>query len=408
MQSERDLKKESKGALQGIRVLDIATAAAAPWAATFMADLGADVIKVEKPNEGDPLRQWGEQREGVGLFWQTIGRGKKAITLDLRAPQGRELLLKLVTTADVLIENFRPGRLEQWNLGPQVLHEANPNLIILRITGFGQYGPYAERPGFGTLAEAMSGFAHTTGFPDGPPILPALPLGDGITGIFGAYGVVAALLARKNGITTGGQVLDLALYEPIMRLLEANTIDYDQLGIIRGREGNRLPQTTPRNVYKTKDDRYVALSGSTPSTAERVMRGIGEEDSLQNPKFSNNRARRENADEFEGMIEKWMAKHTFDEIMHTMEQYEVAIAPIYSIKDVFEDPHFRSRETIVKIHSEELGEVAVNNVIPKMSQTPGEIRWAGPSLGKHNQEIYCGELGLSEQEFDDLRKKQII
>jgi crotonobetainyl-CoA:carnitine CoA-transferase CaiB-like acyl-CoA transferase len=398
----------NEGALKGLKVLDLATAAAAPWVATFMSDFGADVIKVEKPNEGDPIRSWGEQRDGVPLFWQAVGRGKKSITLDLRKPKGRELLLKLCEKADLLVENFRPGRLEQWNLGPDVLHEVNPDLIILRVTGFGQDGPYAKRPGFGTLAEAMSGFAHTTGFPDGPPTLPPLPLGDGIAGIFGAFGAMVALFARETKKVNRGQVLDLALYEPILRLLEANTVDYDQLGIVRGREGNRLPQTTPRNAYKTSDNKWVALSGSTPVTAERVLKAIEKEELLTDPRFSDNRARRAHADELDQLIEEWMSKHPISDVMEIMESYEVAVAPIYSVKDVFEDPHFRARESIIKVPSEELGEVALNNVIPKMSLTPGSIRWPGPSLGKHNEEIYCEELGLSKEELEALKKEQVI
>jgi crotonobetainyl-CoA:carnitine CoA-transferase CaiB-like acyl-CoA transferase len=397
-----------EGALAGIRVLDLGTAAAAPWVATFMGDFGADVIKVEKPDEGDPIRSWGEQRDGVPLFWQAVGRNKRSVTLDLRKPKGRELLLELCKTADILVENFRPGRMEQWNLGPDVLHQANPNLIILRITGFGQYGPYAERPGFGTLAEAMSGFAHTTGFPDGPPTLPPLPLGDGITGIFGAFGVMVALHALNSKKVNRGQVLDLALYEPILRLLEANTVDYDQLGIVRGRQGNRLPQTSPRNAYHTADDKWVAISGSTPSTAERVLKAIGKAELLSDPRFSDNRARRANADELDKLIQDWIAERPQSEVMEIMESFEVAAAPIYSVKDVFEDPHFRARETIIKVPSDELGEVALNNVIPKMSLTPGSIRYPGPSLGKHNEEVYMGELGLSQEELSKLKEERII
>jgi crotonobetainyl-CoA:carnitine CoA-transferase CaiB-like acyl-CoA transferase len=397
----------NSGALEGVKVLDLATAAAAPWVATFMADFGADVIKVEKPEEGDPIRSWGEQRDGTPLFWQAVGRGKKSITLDLRKPKGKELLLKACKNADVLVENFRPGRMEAWNIGPDVLHEVNPNLIIIRVSGFGQYGPYADRPGFGTLAESMSGFAHTTGFPDGPPTLPPLPLGDGIAGIFGAFGVMVALYARDARGLKRGQVLDLALYEPILRLLEANTVDYDQLGLIRGREGNRLPQTSPRNAYKTADEKWVAISGSTPSTAKRVFKAIGKEELLKDKRFIDNRARRKNADDLDKLIEEWIAERFQSEVLEVMESFEVAISPIYSVKEVFEDPHFRARETIIKVPSEELGEVALNNVIPKMSLTPGKIRSAGPSLGKHNEEIY-GQLGVNSEELLKLKAEGII
>lgn len=401
------LMTNNKQALEGVKVLDLATAAAAPWVATFMADFGADVIKVEKPNEGDPIRSWGEQRDGVPLFWQAVARGKKSVTLDLRKPKGKELLLKLCKDTDVLIENFRPGRMEAWGLGPEILHEVNPNLIIIRVTGFGQYGPYASRPGFGTLAEAMSGFAHTTGFPDGPPTLPPLPLGDGIAGIFGAFGVMVALYARDAQGFKKGQVLDLALYEPILRLLEANTVDYDQLGLIRGREGNRLPQTSPRNAYKTSDEKWIAISGSTPTTAERIFKAIGKEELLKDSRFIDNRARRKNADDLDKLIQEWVLERPQKEVQEVFESFEVAVAPIYSVKEVFEDPHFRARETITKVLSEELGEVSLNNVIPKMSMTPGKIRSAGPQLGKHNDEIYS-QLGVSSDELSRLKAEGII
>ncbi|WP_218962810.1 CaiB/BaiF CoA transferase family protein [Fredinandcohnia onubensis] len=396
------------GALADLRVLDIATAAAAPWASTLMADFGAEVIKVEKPNEGDPIRSWGEQKGNVPLFWQSIGRGKKSITLDLRKEKGKEIFLSLCKTADVVVENFRSGTLERWGIGPDILHEVNPKLVILRLTGFGQFGPYSKRPGFGTLAEAMSGYSYTTGLKDGPPTLPSLPLGDGIAGIFGAFSIMVALHARNSKRIGKGQVLDLALYEPILRLLEANTIDYDQLGVIRTRQGNRLPQTTPRNLYKTLDSAWIALSGSTPATAERVLRAIGRADLISNPKFSNNRARRENADELDELIQAWFEKHSLQEALVIMEEYEVAVAPVYSVKDVFEDPHFQERETIIKVPSEELGEVALNNVIPKMSLTPGSIRWPGPTLGKHNKEIYCNELGMCVKDLEILQQENVI
>lgn len=401
-------KDQQEVALGDLRVLDLATAAAAPWVSTLMADFGADVIKIEKPKEGDPIRSWGEQHNNIPLFWQSIGRGKKSITLDLRKEKGKELLLELCKNADVVVENFRPGTLERWGIGPEVLHGVNPRLIILRLTGFGQYGPYSEKPGFGTLAEAMSGFSYTTGLKDGPPTLPSLPLGDGIAGIFGALSVMIALHARSKDEEKRGQILDLALYEPILRLLEANTVEYDQLGIIRTRQGNRLPQTTPRNLYKTQDGSWIALSGSTPATAERVLKAIDKGELITDPKFVDNRARRENADELDGFIQDWFIKHSFKEAMEIMESFEVAVAPVYSVKDVFEDPHFQVRESIIKIPSDDLGEVALNNVIPKMSLTPGNIRWPGPTLGKHNKEIYSDELGLSLEEIERLRVEEVI
>ncbi|WP_209125665.1 CaiB/BaiF CoA-transferase family protein [Alkalihalobacillus sp. BA299] len=397
----------SKQALEGVKIIDLATAAAAPWIATFMADFGADVIKVEKPKEGDPIRGWGEQRDGIPLFWQAISRGKKSITLDLRKEKGKELLLELVKETDILIENFRPGKLESWGLAPEVLHEVNPRLIIMRVSGFGQYGPYSSKPGFGTLAEAMSGFAYTTGFPDGPPTLPALPLGDGITGIFGAFGVMVALYARDVQKMDKGQVLDLALYEPILRLLEGNTVDFDQLGLIRGRSGNRLPQTSPRNAYKTVDGEWIAISGSTPSTAIRVFKAIGQEHLLNDPRFKDNRARLKYAEDLDKIISEWVSQHTQKEAVQIFESFEVAVAPIYSVKDVFEDLHFNARETIIKIPSEELGEVALNNVIPKMSLTPGKIKSAAPSLGKHNQEVYK-KIGLTDEQLSQLIEEGII
>jgi crotonobetainyl-CoA:carnitine CoA-transferase CaiB-like acyl-CoA transferase len=392
-------------ALDGIRVIDAATLFAGPLAATLMADFGADVIKVEHP-KGDPVRNHGYRKNGVPLWWKLIGRNKRAITLNLSSPEGQELMKGLVERADVLIENFRPGTLERWNLGPDILHAFNPGLVIARVTGFGQFGPYSGRPGFGTLAEAMSGFAAMTGEPDGPPTLPPFGLADGITGLATVAAIMFALQAR--GQTGRGQVIDMAIIEPIFTILGPQPTWFDQLGIVQERRGNRSVNNAPRNVYRTRDERWVAISTSAQSVAERVMRLVGHPEVIAEPWFASGEERAQHADGLDAMVGEWIAQRPFNEVVAAFEEAQAAVAPIYDIRQITEDPQFRALGSIASIDDPELGPLKMQNVMFRLSETPGEIHWAGRRLGEDNEAVYGELLGLDRKRLAELAAKEVI
>jgi crotonobetainyl-CoA:carnitine CoA-transferase CaiB-like acyl-CoA transferase len=392
--------------LGGIRVLDVSTLFAGPLAATILGDFGADVIKVEHPR-GDAVRDHGHTKDGVPLWWKMLSRNKRTITLDLSKPQGQALMERLAPTADVLIENFRPGTLERWNLGPGRLRELNPGLVIARVTGFGQKGPYASRPGFGTLAEAMSGFAHITGEPDGPPTLPPFGLADGITAQAVANAVLMALYHRD--VHGGpGQVIDVAIIEPILTILGSQVVVYDQLGIIQNRTGNRSINNAPRNTYRTVDGRWVAVSTSAQSVAERVMSLVGHPEVVKEPWFRSGRERAEHADELDEYVGDWIASRRLDEVVEAFEKAEAAVAPIYDVSQIVEDPQYQALGSIVSVDDPDLGSLRMQNVMFRMSDTPGRIRWAGRGLGQDNRSVYVDELGISKDEFDELVEAGVL
>ena len=395
----------AKAPLAGLRVIETATLFAGPMAGMLLGDFGADVIKLEHPT-GDAVRHNGINKKGVPLWWKTIGRNKRPITLDLGEPDGQAVFKELVRTADVVIENFRPGTLEKWGLGYDTLSAINPRLILVRVTGFGQFGPYAKRPGFGTLAEAMSGFASITGEPDGPPTLPSFGLADGITGISAAYATMVALHDRER--TGLGQVVDIALIEPILTVLGAQPIMYDQLKMIRKRTGNRSAQNAPRNTYKTADGRWLAISTSSRSIAERLMTLVGWPEATKEPWFATAKGRHEHEEELDSRVAAWIAERPAAEVIKAMEEAQAAVAPIYDIADVFADPQYQALDTITTVEDEELGPVRMQNVIFRLSQSPGSIRMAGQPLGSANEDIYQGELGLSDERLAELRAKKVI
>jgi crotonobetainyl-CoA:carnitine CoA-transferase CaiB-like acyl-CoA transferase len=318
------------------------------------------------------------------------------------------LLKKIVKDADVLIENFRPGTLERWNLSPETLHEINPGLVIVRTTGFGQTGPYSGRAGFGTLAESISGYAHINGWPDGPPTLPPFALGDGMASLTGTFAVMFALWWREHGGAGKGQVIDLSIYEPLFWILGPQALIYDQLGIVQGRTGNRAPFTAPRNAYQAKDGRWLGLSASAQSIAERVMRLVGREDIISEPWFKDHTGRVEHVDELDSIIGGWIAQRTTEEVLKVFAEAEAAIAPIYSIEDIVKDPQYLARETITTVQHPVLGPIKMQNVIPRMTETPGRIKHPGAELGAHNREVYLGELGMGESELARLQAQGVI
>jgi crotonobetainyl-CoA:carnitine CoA-transferase CaiB-like acyl-CoA transferase len=362
-------------ALEGVRVLDLSSLYAGPWIATNLADHGADVLKVEHPR-GDDARRWGLSKDGVPLWWKVISRNKRLLRLDLHEPPARDLVRRLAARADVLIENFRPGRMEAWGLGYDELSAGNPGLVMVRVTGFGQSGPRSQEPGFGTLAEAFSGFAHMTGSPDGPPTLPPFGLADGIASAVGTSAAMMALYWRDARGGTG-QVIDLSLYEPLFSLLGPQVVEYTQTGRVQQRQGNRSPRTAPRNAYRTSDGRYVVLSAGTQQIADRIFAAVGRPELSGDPRFSSAQARREHADEIDGVVAEWIARHPQAEVMEAFAAHQAPIAPVHDTAQIVRDPHYLARASIVAVPDPDLGEVVMQNTLPRFSRTPGRIRHTG-------------------------------
>jgi crotonobetainyl-CoA:carnitine CoA-transferase CaiB-like acyl-CoA transferase len=382
----------SQQVLAGRRVIDIATLAAGPWIAQRLGDFGADVIKVEQPGIGDHQRRWGAHKNGEPIFWKSIGRNKRSVALDLRRPGGVRALKRLLTGADVLIENFRPGTLERWGLGPDVLLALNPGLVIARVTGFGQDGPYRDRPGFGTVAEGMSGFSHMTGPADGPPTLPSMPLADGVAGLTGAFAVMLALYHRDvNG--GAGQVIDIALTESLLPLMEPTLLEWDQLGTDLQRTGNTLTHVAPRTAYQCGDGQWVALSASAGSIYERLAHAIGRPELIGDPRFADNNSRVKNVEVLDQIVGEWMARFPREEVLRRMDEAEVAVGPIYDIPSVYADPHFQARGSFTTVDDPLLGPMRMVAVTPRLSATPGRILHTGPSLGQHDAEVFA-EFGI--------------
>ncbi len=394
-----------QGPLAGLRVLDAATLFAGPLAATMLADFGAEVIKIEHP-KGDPVRYHGHRKDGVPLWWKMVGRNKRAVTLNLSSERGQEMMRRLATESDVLIEGFRPGTLERWDLAPERLLELNPRLVIARVTGFGQFGPYSKRPGFGTLAEAMSGFAAITGEPGGPPTLPPFGLADGIAALATSNAIMFALAARQQ--TGRGQVVDLAIIEPILTIVGPQPIWYDQLGIKQERRGNRSVNNAPRNTYRTRDGRWVAISTSAQSIAERVMRLVGHPEVIDEPWFASGAERAKHAEELDAMVGGWIAEHDLEEVVTEFERAQAAVAPIYDVEQIFDDPQFRALGTLTRVPDDELGQVTMQNVLFRLSETPGAVRWAGRRLGQDNAEVYGELLGIPASDLDGLKRDGVV
>ncbi|BDZ46309.1 CaiB/BaiF CoA transferase family protein [Naasia aerilata] len=391
--------------LEGIRVLDISTLFAGPLAATFLGDFGADVLKVEHPAKPDAARGHGPAKGGINLWWKTLGRNKRTVTLDLGSAEGAELLLKLVADADVLIENFRPGTLERWGLGPDALHRANPRLVIARVTAFGQFGPYSARPGFGSLAEAMSGFAALTGQPDGPPTLPPFGLADGIAALATSYAILVALRAAdRDG---AGQVIDLAIIEPILMLLGGQITAYDQLGVVQPRTGNRSVNNSPRNVYRTADGDWLAVSTSSQSIAERVLTLVGRPDYLDEPWFASGHTRAQHADELDEAVSAWIGARSTGEVIAEFERVQAAVAPVYDVRGVLSDPQYRAIGTVLTVEDEELGPMRLQNVLFRLSETPGEVRWTGRRHGQDTEAVLA-EIGVTPEQLQALRDRGVV
>ncbi|MFD4354407.1 CaiB/BaiF CoA transferase family protein [Nocardia sp. NPDC058518] len=393
--------------LDGVRVLDLATLAAAPLAATYLGEFGAEVIKIEQPIGGDPIRTWGAQRNDVGLMWKSVSRNKRSITLDLRVAEGQELLRRLVATADVVVTNTRPQTLRKWGLDYASLRAVNERMVMLHITGFGLTGPKSERPGFGTLGEAMSGFAHITGEAKGPPTLPPFMLADGVASLNAAYAVLMALYHRD--VHGGpGQLIDINLVDPLTRLLEQTLLSYDQLGTVAQRAGNRWDISAPRNTYRTADGKWLAMSGSSPALALRVFRAIGRADLIDDVDFGDPQRRLARAREVDDVVAEWVSRQTLAEAMKVFDAEQVAAAPVYDITDLVRDEQLRHREVFVPVADDELGTMTVQAPVPRFSEAQGRVSHLGPRLGEHNAEVYGELLGLAADTIDDLHSRGVL
>ena len=367
------------GPLNGLKVLDLSIIVAGGTASSLLADFGAEVVKVERPGGGDPLRNWGPFVNGVSLWWKVHSRNKKSLTLDLGRPEGQTLLLDLVRQADLLIEGFRPGTLERWNLGPARLHEANPGLVILRYSGFGQTGPYRDRPGFGTIAECMSGYIAMTGFPETPPVLPPIPLADEIAGVFGAMAGMMALYRRDTFRSPGGpaannsagQVIDLSLFEPLFRLCIPHLPMYDRLGIVRERVGNDFPDAAPRSLYRTGDEKWLGLSATSQSTWEALAHAMGLPDLISDPQFESNAARLENKDILNGILQEWLGRHPLVQILEQLVPAGGVVGPVYDSAQIVNDPHYQDREDVIEVDDPEIGKTLMPGIVPNLA-TPRE------------------------------------
>jgi crotonobetainyl-CoA:carnitine CoA-transferase CaiB-like acyl-CoA transferase len=395
------------GPLAGLRVVEAATLAAGPMVATALGEFGAEVIKVEQPGTGDPMRTWGLRRDGIGLVWKSVSRNKRCVTLDLRKPAGQELFHRLLDESDVLIVGNRPSALVRWGIDWESVHAAHPRVVMLHVSGYGRGGPASDRPGYGTLAEAMSGFAHLTGQPDGPPTLPPFMLADGVAAQSATYAVTMALYHRDvHGAE--GQLIDVNLIEPLARLIESAPLAYDQLGVVPQRVGNRLDASAPRNAYRTADDKWLAISSASPTIAVRVFRAIDRPDLAEDPAYVDPIRRQERAIEVDALVAKWVGERTLGEAMAVFQAADVAAAPIYDAQQLLADEHLQARGTFVTVDDPDFGSMRVQAPVALLSETPGRVEHLGRALGADNDAVYGDLLGLGAERLAALRAGGVI
>ena len=394
-------------ALDGLRVVETGVLLAGPFCGQLLGDFGAEVIKVEQPGVGDPMREWGRERSGgLSLWWPVLARNKKSITLNLREPRGQDLVRRLVASSDILLENFRPGTLERWGLGYEELSAINPRLILVRVTGFGQTGPYAARPGYGSVGEAMGGLRYVVGNPDSPPSRMGISIGDTLAATFACVGTLAALHARER--TGRGQVVDSAIYEAVLGVMESLIPEYAATGYVRERTGAIIPNVAPSNVYPTADGQMVIIAANQDTVFARLAEAMGRPDMATDERYATHMARGARQTELDELIADWSAGLDAAELNKILLHHGVPTGEIYRAPDMLRDPHFAAREAIVRLTHPELGELPMQNVVPKLSDTPGRVRWPGPDLGAHNEEILGGLLGLDAAELADLATAGIV
>ncbi|CAM3401040.1 CaiB/BaiF CoA-transferase family protein [Hydrogenibacillus schlegelii] len=392
--------------LEGVRVLELGTLIAGPFASRILAEFGAEVIKIEAPYGGDPLRTWRLLYNGTSLWWYVQARNKKSVTVDLKSEKGQEIVRRLVKETDIVIENFRPGTLEKWNLGWETLSAINPNLIMVRVSGYGQTGPYRNRPGFGSIGEAMGGLRYITGYPDRPPVRVGISIGDSIAALYGVIGALMALYHLR--VNKGkGQYVDVALYEAVFSLMESMLPEYSLFGHVRERTGSVLPGITPSNTYRTRDGQYVVIGGNADSIFKRLMRAIGRDDLADDPTLSTNSGRVPRAEEIDAAIAAWTEARDLDEVLEVLEEAEVPAGKIYSIADIAQDPHYQARGMLEEATLDDGRKLMIPGIVPKLSLTPGETRWLGPKLGAHTAEVLT-RLGYSPEEQRRLKEEGVI
>jgi succinyl-CoA---D-citramalate CoA-transferase len=394
--------------LQGVRVVEMGSLLAGPFCGQLLADFGAEVVKVEPPGKGDPMREWGRQRkEGRALWWPIIARNKKSVTLNLREKEGQELARKLIAEADVLVENFRPGTMERWGLGYEDLSEINPGLIMVRVSGYGQSGPYKDQAGFGSIGEAMGGIRHVTGYPDRPPPRVGVSLGDSLAATFGALGAVMVLYNRE-ALGGQGQVVDIGIYEAVLALMESTIPEYALTGHIRGRTGAILPSVAPSNTYPTCDGDYIVIGANADTVFGRFAKALGHPEWAESERYATHHARGENQEELDELISGWTRQRTAEEVLEVMREASVPAGKLFTAEDMLSDEHYAARQNIVEVEDPEIGPFPMQNVVPRLSETPGRVRWTGPKLGQHNDEVFKEVLGMSEDELEGLRRRGIV
>jgi formyl-CoA transferase len=398
------------GPLEGVRVIELGQLLAGPFTGRLLGDMGAEIIKVEAPGKPDPIRDWGKARyKGRSLWWPVQSRNKKCITLNLRHEKGQELLLRLVERADVVVENFRPGTLERWNLGYERLAEANPKIVLARVSGYGQTGPYAERAGFASVSEAMGGIRHINGFPDQPPPRMHLSLGDSLAGMFAMQGILSALYWRDALGGGVGQVIDVSLMEAAFALLESTVPEYDRLGIVRGPQGTNLKGIAPSNIFRSSDEHWMVIAANADNVFRRLCEAMERPELADDPRFATHNARGENQDEIEGIVAEWAAQRTAREIDEVLNAAGVICGPIYTVADIFQDPQYKARDMLVEHEDPEFGTYIGPGIVPKLSHTPGAVRWSATwEEGSHNREVYGTLLGLGDDELATLKEEGVL
>jgi succinyl-CoA--D-citramalate CoA-transferase len=401
-------QKKSKRPLEGVRVLEMGTLLAGPFCAHLLADFGAEVIKIEPPGRGDPMRGWGSQYKGQSLWWQMLSRNKKCITLNLKEAKGQEIFCELVKKSDIGVENFRPGTLERWNLGYDRLKSVNERFILVRVSGYGQTGPYKDRAGFGSVAEAFGGLRYTTGYPDRPPTRVGISLGDSLAGTFGAIGALMALYHRDIGNGGSGQVVDIGIYEAVFKMMESIIPDYKHLGRVRERTGSVLPGVAPSNIYPTQDKKYVVIAANADSVFSRLTECMGRPELAKDPDFATHEARGAHMEDLDKIISEWTPEWDSKELIELLAKAGVPAGPICSAADIIEDPHYWAREMLLSFADPKLGEMIIPGIVPKLSETPGGVSWLGPALGEHNQEIYQDLLDFDDQHYNSLAAEDIV
>ncbi len=402
-----DHEQDATGPLKGIRVIEMGQLLAGPFCGQIMGDFGAEVIKVEPPGSGDPMREWGQEKpHGLSLWWPVIARNKKSVTLNLRTAKGQEIVRQLVAKSDIMIENFRPGTLEKWGLGYDVLKEINPGLIMVRVSGFGQDGPYSRRPGYGSIGEAMGGLRYVVGDPSSPPSRMGISIGDELAATFACMGALAALHHRNQ--TGEGQIIDSAIYEAVLAMMESLVTEYVEGGYIRERSGAILPNVAPSNIYPTKDGGFVLIAANQDTVFKRLAAAMGQPELAEDSRYSTHTPRGKHQKQLDDLIADWSRTLDADQLMAVLDDYGIPQGKIYRTPDMLSDAHFKAREAIIKVAHPQFKDLKMQNVFPKFSKTPGKVHWAGPTLGQHNEEIYQDLLGFAAEKISDLAAKEII